>query len=542
MMKRSYDLRVGALAGFATTAALAGVLYLLAQLQALSFIPLDIAEAINHLTPGRVATVGIEKLGPLAKLIVEFSGLLIFLGAGTLIGALAARQRAYRSSSNGLLAGLAALLLTILAQALAQRFPDVATLGLTAVVLFGWGLLLMALLRRALEDAPAPAAPADIPAGAEPERRAFLRRSSGALLVVAVGSTAIGELLRRNSEAEISAAAARSGPSALPGAPLPQPAALATEPGAGAGVTADPSFTPGIGVRPEQTPTERLYIVATTTRSPRVDASTWKLTVKGMVDHPLSLSYDDLRALPRLDQTSTLTCISNEVGGHLIGNMTWTGTRLRDLLQQAGVQAGAVDVVLRSVEGYSDSIPLERAMLTQNLIAYGVNGAALPVDHGFPARLIVPGIYGMKNVKWLGEIEVVGEDYQGFWEERGWSDTAIIKTQSVVDTGNADLGQDQHVKLENGKVVLGGYALGGDRGISAVEVQVDGGAWQQAQLKRPTSSLTWREWRYEWPATPGDHTIAVRATDGEGQVQTSDLADPHPDGASGWHTLRLTVG
>src|SRR5262249_15089721 len=160
-----------------------------------------------------------------------------------------------------------------------------------------------------------------------------------------------------------------------------------------------------------------------------------------------------------------------------------------------------VDVVLRSVEGYSDSIPLDRAMLGQNLIAYGMNGTTLPVDHGFPARLIVPGIYGMKNVKWLSEIEVVGEDYQGFWEQRGWSDSAIVKTQSTIDTGNPDLGNTQQVKLENGVVVLGGYAFAGDRGISKVEVQVDGGAWEPAQLKRPTSSLTWREWRYEWKAT-----------------------------------------
>jgi DMSO/TMAO reductase YedYZ molybdopterin-dependent catalytic subunit len=537
-MRRLHDVRIGALAGFATTAALAGVLYLLSQLQVLSFIPLDIAEAINHLTPGQIATQGIETLGPVAKILVEITGLLIFLGAGTLAGVFVARQRSYTTTSNGLSVGLVALLLTVLAQFLAGRFPDVITLGATAVALFGWGLLLMFLLRRALEVAPEAAA---APSTAEPDRRAFLRRSGGVLLMVAVGSSAIGELLRRASEDQLAQAIASGGAASLPGAALPQPTMMVPEPGAGAGVVADSSFVPGIGVRPELTPADELYIVATTTRAPRVDISKWQLTVKGMVDHPFTLSYDDLRALPRLDQTSTLTCISNEVGGHLIGNMTWSGTRLRDLLQRAGVQSGAVDVVLRSVEGYSDSIPVERAMLAQNLIAYGMNGAALPIDHGFPARLIVPGIYGMKNVKWLGEIEVVGEDYQGFWEERGWSDTAIIKTQSALDTGNLDLSNDKHVKLENGKVVLGGYAFAGERGISAVEVQIDGGAWQPAQLKRPTSSLTWREWRYEWPATPGDHVAIVRATDGAGQLQTADLADPHPDGASGWHTLELVV-
>ncbi|HEY3228074.1 MAG TPA: molybdopterin-dependent oxidoreductase, partial [Roseiflexaceae bacterium] len=277
-------------------------------------------------------------------------------------------------------------------------------------------------------------------------------------------------------------------------------------------------------------------------RSPRVDASQWRLVIKGMVDRPISLSYDDLRALPRVEQTSTLTCISNEVGGDLIGNITWSGPRLRDLLQQAGVQSRAVDVVLRSSSSaYSDSIPIERALNPQNLIAFGMNGMTLAIDHGFPARLIVPGIYGMKNVKWLDEIEVVGEDYQGFWEVRGWDDRAIVKTQSVIDTGNTELQNDNSVKIEDGKVVLGGYAFAGDRGITKVEVRIDGGDWQVTQLKMPTSKLTWREWRYEWPATPGTHSISVRATDGEGQLQTSDLAAPHPDGSSGWHTLRIDV-
>lgn len=303
----------------------------------------------------------------------------------------------------------------------------------------------------------------------------------------------------------------------------------------------DPAFTPGVGVRPELTPTDQLYIVQATFSPPRVDASQWRLVIRGLVNRPRTLSYDELRALPRIDQTSTLTCISNEVGGKLIGNITWSGTRLRDLLQQAGVQQGAVDVVLHSLEGYTNSIPLERALSPQNLIAYGMNGAALTRNHGFPARLIVPGIYGMKNVKWLKEIEAVGEDYQGFWQKRGWSDTAIVKTQSALDTANPALGNDQTVLLEDGQVVLGGYAFAGDRGISAVEVQIDGGGWQPAQLKPPTSQLTWREWRSAWKATPGAHSVVVRATDAIGELQTAESAPPHPNGASGWHTLTITV-
>jgi DMSO/TMAO reductase YedYZ molybdopterin-dependent catalytic subunit len=572
-MHRYGDARIGALVGFTTTAALAGVLYLLAQIQVVAFIPLDIAEAIVQLTPGTIATQGIESLGPVAKILIAISGILAFLLTGTAVGALLARRRGGVSLASGLLAGAVGLGLTLIAQFFAANLPDPLTLGLTALLLGGWGLLLAGVLRRACAG-PSVSDTLASPAGARPDRRAFLRRSSGMLLTVAVGSAAVGELLRRAADAQLGEEAAAGGANAFPGAALPAPAPsasaiaaspvtpsvtsvpatevvaapaattpaqMATERGAAAGSVTSPAFAPGVGARPELTATTDLYIVQATFSPPRVDTSQWQLVVKGLVDHPLALSYDELRALPRIDQTSTLTCISNPVGGKLIGNITWSGTRLRDLLQQAGVQKGAVDVVLRSLEGYTDSIPIERALSPQNLIAYGMNGAALTRNHGFPARLIVPGIYGMKNVKWLKEIEVVGEDYQGFWQKRGWSDTAIVKTQATLDTSNPALGNDQTVQLEDGQVVLGGYAFAGDRGIGAVEVQIDGGAWQPAQLKQPTSQLTWRAWRYAWTARPGEHTVVVRATDGAGQLQTADSAPPHPDGASGWQTLTIIV-
>jgi DMSO/TMAO reductase YedYZ molybdopterin-dependent catalytic subunit len=589
-MHRSGEVRTGALVGIAATAALAGVLYLLAQLQVVAFIPLDIAEAIVKLTPGAIATQGIEALGSLAKILIEISSILVFLGAGTLVGAVIARRQFHTLLPGGLLVGLVGLALTLLVQFAAGRLPEAVSLGTMALVLLGWVMLLVWLLRWAR------AAPVGAPGPliTPTDRRTFLVRSGGALLTVAVGSAAIGELLRQATDAQLMHEV--GGASALPGAALPvpvtssarrpsivssgvpssvptgvsstaassapssgpapsaqaaaqprapvdsgAPAQPTVEPGAGAGVVDDPAFTPGISARPELTPADQFYIVQATFSPPHVDASQWRLVIKGMVDHPFALSYDDLRALPRIDQTSTLTCISNPVGGRLIGNITWSGTRLRDLLQQAGVQAGAVDVVLRSLDGYTDSIPVEHALNLQNLIAYGMSGVALTRNHGFPARLIVPGIYGMKNVKWLKEIEVVGEDYQGFWQKRGWSDTAIVKTQSALDTGNPALGNDQTVQLEDGQVVLGGYAFAGDRGIGAVEVQIDGGDWRPAHLKQSTSRLTWREWRYAWKATPGQHIVVVRATDATGELQTAKPAPPHPDGASGWPMLTITV-
>ncbi len=533
-MNNASDLRTGALLGLLSTAALAGLLYLFAQAQILSFVPLDIADAAIQLTPGQFATQGIEALGPGAKMLLEIIAILLFLLVGTFAGVLIVRLRAYRDMANGLLVGLGGLILTVSVQALAGRFPDVITLGSTAVLLFSWSFSLLWLLKQCVAMGTGQQVE-------QPGRRLFLQRSGGLLLTLAIGGTAVGELLRRAAEDQIAQEIAKGGAVALPGAPLPVAGSKATEPGAGVGVLADPAFSPGVGMRPEMTPSDKLYVVSSSIRPPQVHVSSWSLTIKGLVERPLTLSYEELRALPRVDQTSTLTCISNVVGGALTGNITWTGTRLSDLLRMAGLKPGAVDVVLRSVEGYSDSIPLDRALSPEPLIVYGMNGTTLTTEHGFPARLIVPGIYGMKNVKWLNEIDVVGQDYQGFWQQRGWSDTALVKTQSTVDTGNPELGNDPHATLESGSLILAGYAFAGDRGISKVEVQVDGGEWQSAQLKKVVSKLVWQPWRYEWRGTPGQHTVTVRATDGADQLQTAERAAPHPDGASGWHTVEITL-
>jgi DMSO/TMAO reductase YedYZ molybdopterin-dependent catalytic subunit len=273
------------------------------------------------------------------------------------------------------------------------------------------------------------------------------------LLLVAGGGGALGEVLRRGQETTLARAIARGDP--VPGVAL----------GAVAGATfpaVDPSFTPGIGARSEATPAPSLYVVSSEVRSPRVDPTAWRLNVGGLVDRPLTLSYADLRSLTSVEQASTLTCISNEVGGGLTGTGVWSGVRLRTLLDAAGISGASgapVAIVVRSVTGYADAIPLEQAMDEQTLVAYGFAGEALLREHGFPARLIVAGLYGMKNVKWLSGIEVAAQDYRGYWEERGWDQTATVRTQSTVDTGNSALGNPSHVRSGNGEVVLGGYAF-----------------------------------------------------------------------------------
>jgi DMSO/TMAO reductase YedYZ molybdopterin-dependent catalytic subunit len=342
----------------------------------------------------------------------------------------------------------------------------------------------------------------------------------------------IGELLRRSQEAALAQAIARGDP--VPDVPLPTDASPAFP-------VADPSFQLGPGMRPEATPPPALYVVSSEVRSPNVDATVWRLTLGGLVNKPLSLSYAELRSLDRVDQPSTLTCISNEVGGGLTGTGVWSGVPLRALLDLVGASSAASTVIVQSVTGYSDSIPLARALDPRTLVVYGFGDQALAREHGFPARLIVPGLYGMRNVKWLSGIELADHDLQGYWEMRGWDPSADVRTQSTTDTANTSLGNANSIHSDNGLVVLGGYAFAGIRGISAVELNIDNAGWQSVQLKEPMSDITWRPWRYAWLATPGEHVVTVRATDGAGVVQSAESLPPHPSGASGWHTLKLRV-
>ena len=214
---------------------------------------------------------------------------------------------------------------------------------------------------------------------------------------------------------------------------------------------------------------------------------------------------------------------------------------LKDLLERAGLQDGVIDIKLTAAEGYTESISLAKAVEPTTLIAYGIDGEALAVKHGFPARLRVPGLYGEKNVKWLTTIEAVRADYKGYWQQRGWTDTAIIETTSAFDTANPFLGTASPLKRENGVVALGGIAFAGLRGIKAVEVRINDGAWQPAQLDPVDDPLTWRFWRYDWQADPGSYTLSVRAMDGTGAPQIETDRPPHPLGATGIQHIKVTV-
>jgi DMSO/TMAO reductase YedYZ molybdopterin-dependent catalytic subunit len=292
------------------------------------------------------------------------------------------------------------------------------------------------------------------------------------------------------------------------------------------------------GPGPEITPIDNFYVVSKNFSDPVVDAQSWSLSVGGLVDKPLKLSLTDLRALPGITEYVTLECVSNDVGGGLMSTGSFTGVRLADLLNTAGVKAQGTWVAFTARDGYTESVPVSLIESTPEImVAYELDGAPLPVSHGFPARMVIPGLYGMKGPKWLDRIDLVNRESGGYWEQQGWSHNPIVKTTARIDAP-ADGGV---VKL--GPVTIAGVAFAGTRGIKKVEYSTDGGAsWREAPFKAPLSTLTWVLWTAEWtPAAEGAYRIMARATDGTGALQDSRSAASYPNGASGYHTIHVDI-
>jgi hypothetical protein len=263
----------------------------------------------------------------------------------------------------------------------------------------------------------------------------------------------------------------------------------------------------------------------------------WSLSLKGLVERPMTLTYEQLTEKSAVSCIVTLECVGNTIGGDSISTAEWTGVPLRSLLEEAGISNQAYDVVFRAADGFSDSIRMDRAMRGDVIIAHKMNGVPLPPGHGFPARAVVPGHYGMKSVQWLTEIEVVPYDHKGYYQQKGWTEDAVVKTMSRIDMpGHGTTVQGLQQKVE-------GIAFAGLRGISQVEISTDGGDhWVPAHVARPFSPGAWCFWSYDWNvSSPGRHTLIVRATDGFGSLQTSVEQEPAPDGASGLHEITVTV-
>jgi DMSO/TMAO reductase YedYZ molybdopterin-dependent catalytic subunit len=296
-------------------------------------------------------------------------------------------------------------------------------------------------------------------------------------------------------------------------------------------------WSPIAGQTPEITAAKDFYYVSKNLVSdPSINATQWSLKIAGMVNAPYNLSYDELRALPSVRQYHTLECISNDVGGNLMSNALFTGVRLADVLNKAGIQSGASLVTFRADDDYSDSLHLSQALNPDSLIVYLINGDPLPQAHGYPARLLIPGLYGMKNGKWLTSLTVGSGTYDGYWEQRGWTHEAMVKMTARIDVpSDGDL-------LTAKPTAIAGVAYSGDKGIAEVDVSVDGGqSWRVATLRRPLGALTWVLWELPWTPSSGNHIIVARAIDNAGNVQTTAGAPPIPDGASGYDAISVVA-
>lgn len=353
----------------------------------------------------------------------------------------------------------------------------------------------------------------------DPRGRRILLIGSG----VAIAGAAITELVGRQLGERRNVVAARDA------IRLPRPVSPATVLPPDTAVPGQSRFI---------TRNDDFYRIDTALTVPQVDPRTWKLRIHGRVGKPITLTYDQLLARPMIERHITLCCVSNEVGGDLIGTAKFLGVPLKDLLEEAVPEPGADQVVGRSVDGFTAGSPTAALMDGRDaMLAVGMNGVPLPVEHGFPVRVVVPGLYGyVSATKWITELEVTRfADFDAYWVPRGWSALGPIKTESRIDTPR------DGANRRSGKVVVAGVAWAQHRGISRVEVRVDQNGWQTASLAAIPSIDTWRQWSWEWDATPGDHRIEVRAVDNAGDTQTEQEAPPPPDGASGWHAIKVSI-
>jgi DMSO/TMAO reductase YedYZ molybdopterin-dependent catalytic subunit len=455
----------------------------------------------------------------------------VVLAVGAAIGLVARRSRSTAAWVIVALVGVGGLAALLDPTATDPLVVLVAALQIAV----GYGVL--TLLLTTAQPATQTAAPgtsgASVPAQS-PERRAFLLQA-GAIGVLSLIGGAIGRsILSGRAAATANAAFGGSGSGSEAAAVIPPAVSPAPTPGPDASLNVP-------GITPVVMPNDQFYRIDTAFFPPSVDLSSWNLHVFGMVDKEVRLTFEELVQLPLIERYVTIACVSNEVGGNLVGNAKWTGAKLADVLAMAGVKAGATQVVPRSIDGWTAGFPTswitDPAHPRDAIIAVKMNDAPLPVEHGFPARLIVPGLYGyVSATKWLTELELTTlEAIDAYWVPRGWAKEAPILTQSRIDV------PQNGAQVPAGPTAVAGIAWAPDRGISKVEVRIDGGAWHTATLATELTPATWVQWKWTWQAAAGQHVIEVRATDGTGAVQTAQVTPPDPDGARGHHQIAVEV-
>lgn len=498
---------VAALVGVAAVVAAVAAGHLVAGFVHATASPvIAVGNSVRDLTPPSVTEWAIANLGDAKKALV-FVGVGVALLVFGVVAGLVSRRRPWPGMALAAVLGLAGLA-SVLDQPAVPAAGVLAPLAslVTGVAVFHW-------LHSAARASGA---------GAEKSlsRRRFLWTSAGVLVGAGVSGT-VGELLAGRFDASSSRAAVGDLTPRVPAPPIPR----------GADFPGTPRFL---------TSNRDFYRVDTALVSvPQVRAEDWLLRVHGLTDRTATFTYGDIRDRPLVERTITMTCVSNEVGGPYVSTANFVGVPLRDLLAEAGIRPGADQLFSTSVDGWTAGTPVE-AVMDQNrgaLLAIGMNGEPLPLEHGFPARMVVPGLYGFVSAtKWVVDMELTTFDAkESYWRKRGWGVTAPIKTQSRIDTPRG------FATVPAGPVTIAGVAWAQTIGIAKVEVRVDGGPWRTAELATEVNSQTWRMWRLSVDLRPGQHKAEVRATDRRGRTQPADRVPPIPDGATGWHSTDFTV-
>ena len=506
---------VGATVGLVVGAVAVGTAQLVAGIVNPAASPiLTVGESAIDAAPGWLRDAAIRTFGPSDKSVL-LAGIGVVLALAAIALGIASLQRLW-VGVVGLLAFGAIGVVAALTRPVARPGDALPALAATAA-----GLVTLVALRSCVRsDASASATGAD---GREApwvidRRRFLLTATAGVVGAVAAGGA--GNFFGRRFRADASRAAV--------GIPTPASSAAAID---GAEL-----HVPGLG--PFLTPNERFYRVDTALFAPAVTAEDWSLRIHGMVRREITLDYQRLLSRPLIERDITLTCVSNLVGGPYVGNARWIGAPLRELLEEAEPLPGADQIVGRSVDGFTVGTPTAVAMDGRDaMLAVAMNGEPLPIVHGFPVRMIVPGLYGyVSATKWVVDLELTTFDaYDPYWVERGWAERAPIKTMSRIDTPQANR------QLRAGEIPIAGVAWAQDVGIDRVDVAIDDGPWLPAELAAEDTVDTWRQWVYRWEAARGEHLLRVRAVDRTGTPQTPVRTDPFPDGATGYHTIAVVV-
>lgn len=537
----------GLYAAATTTAALIGVMFCGWKVAGLPFVPFDLFDRFTRVLPGRVIALGIGAMvtviralnlgqiagtAKMAEQAMAVAGLFLtgIVGGTILFAVLRAMRRGHGAVLGlalGITLGIPAMLISVQTSGTAEvgsLARGVWVLGIFVIwgVFLGWSeqrLIGMGETSGASDTAPSAEQEVE-----QIDRRRFLVRLGGATAAITVAGAIVGDLAEASRKEAVMLAAAESH---LWSASHPLP-------------NANAAVKPAPGTRPEFTPLERHYRIDINTIPPAVDGREWRLKIAGLVEKPLALTLDDLHRYQPMDQFITLSCISNPVGGDLIGTTRWTGVSLQRLLPDLQLKPGATHLKIRSADGFFEVVSLDAIKADERImLTYAWDGIPLKQEHGFPLRIYIPDVHGMKQPKWIDSIEITNHWEPGYWVERGWSKVAQMHATSVIDTVAVDMAT---IAADSRKLIpIGGIAHAGARGISKVEVQVDDGPWLQAALRTPLSQLTWVIWRYDWPFQAGKHNFTVRSYDGYGTLQIATQSSPEPNGATGLYSRSMML-